>query len=57
MLALRRTVWDRSVLFRWQPGDLLVLDNFLTAHGRMNVVQPRKILTAFGDLVTVPLAA
>jgi len=57
MLTLRQAVWGRSVLFRWQPGDLLVLDNFLTAHGRMNVVQPRKILTAFGNLVTVPLAA
>jgi len=52
-LEMRRAIWDQSVLFRWRKGDLLILDNFLTAHGRMNVVQPRKILTAFSDPVTI----
>jgi len=38
-------------LFAWKKGDVLVLDNLKMAHGRMNVIPPRKILTAFGDMV------
>lgn len=55
MAEMRRAIWDHSVLFAWKKGDLLVLDNILTAHGRMNVVKPRKILTSFGDLVVFPV--
>ena len=35
MAEIRRATWDHSVLFRWKKGDVLVLDNILTAHGRM----------------------
>lgn len=34
------------VLFRWQPGDLLMVDNVLTAHGRMPFKGRRRILVA-----------
>lgn len=34
------------VLFRWRRGDLLVVDNVLTAHGRMPFKGPRRILVA-----------
>jgi len=54
MIEIRRATWNNSVVFRWKKGDLLLLDNFLSGHGRMNVVQPRKILAAFGDLITIP---
>ena len=43
MAEIRRATWDHSVLFRWKKGDVLVLDNILTGHGRMNVEGPRRI--------------
>jgi hypothetical protein len=55
MAEIRRATWDHSVLFRWKKGDLLVLDNILTGHGRMNVEGPRKILTSFADPVSFPV--
>jgi alpha-ketoglutarate-dependent taurine dioxygenase len=55
MAEIRRATWDHSVLFRWKKGDVLVLDNIMTGHGRMNVEGPRKILTSFGDMVTFPV--
>ena len=55
MAEIRRATWDRSVLFRWKKGDVLVLDNILTGHGRMNVERPRRILTSFADPVTFPV--
>jgi alpha-ketoglutarate-dependent taurine dioxygenase len=55
MAEIRRATWEHSVLFRWQKGDVLVLDNILTGHGRMNVDGPRKILTSFADPVTFPV--
>lgn len=39
-----------SVVFKWKRGDVLMLDNILTGHGRMNVKPPRKILTCFGNM-------
>lgn len=32
--------------FAWQPGDLLVLDNVLVAHGRQPYAGPRRVLAA-----------
>lgn len=55
VLRLRQAYWDNAVLFRWRRGDLLLLDNLAVAHGRMNVVRPRRILAAFGEPVTLPL--
>ena len=54
MAEIRRATWENSVIFAWRKGDLLILDNILTGHGRMNVQPPRKILTAFADLVAFP---
>ena len=55
MAEIRRATWDHSVLFRWKKGDVLVLDNILTGHGRMNVEGPRKILASFADPVSFPV--
>jgi alpha-ketoglutarate-dependent taurine dioxygenase len=34
------------VIFPWQKGDILVLDNRLTAHGRMPFSGAKKIVLA-----------
>ncbi|MGI9414785.1 MAG: TauD/TfdA family dioxygenase [Hyphomicrobiales bacterium] len=48
-----RTIYDcmfgASAIFEWRRGDLLLLDNIRSGHGRLNVVGPRQILTCFGD--------
>jgi alpha-ketoglutarate-dependent taurine dioxygenase len=40
-----------AVRFQWQPGDMVTLDNMLTAHARDPYVGPRKIVVALGDMV------
>ncbi|HYW74159.1 MAG TPA: TauD/TfdA family dioxygenase, partial [Pyrinomonadaceae bacterium] len=39
-----------SVSFPWEPGDILMLDNMLMAHGRNPYVGPRKIVVAMGEM-------
>lgn len=45
---VRQVFWDTSVIFPWQQGDVLYLDNYLVAHGRMPYEGSRKILVAMG---------
>ncbi len=46
-----RSVYEQAtVSFPWQEGDVLMLDNMLTAHGRNSYVGPRKILVAMGEM-------
>ena len=40
-----------AVRFRWQEGDLLMLDNMLVAHARDPFVGPRKIVVAMGEMI------
>lgn len=41
-----------TVQFPWQKGDILMLDNMLTAHGRNPYAGARKIVVAMGELVS-----
>ncbi|MDQ3174279.1 MAG: TauD/TfdA family dioxygenase [Acidobacteriota bacterium] len=41
-----------EVSFRWQAGDILMLDNMLTAHARNPFVGERKILVAMGEMLS-----
>jgi alpha-ketoglutarate-dependent taurine dioxygenase len=48
-----RDVYQRSaVIFPWRQGDILMLDNFLTSHGREPFVGQRAILVAMAELYT-----
>ncbi|KAL9980611.1 hypothetical protein ACROYT_G009218 [Oculina patagonica] len=41
---MRATAWSCAVGFRWQRGDLLVLDNLAVLHARLGFTDDRKIL-------------
>jgi alpha-ketoglutarate-dependent taurine dioxygenase len=43
---IREATRRQMVLFAWQTGDILAVDNMLVAHGRMPFTGPRKILVA-----------
>jgi alpha-ketoglutarate-dependent taurine dioxygenase len=41
-----------AVRFTWQEGDMIMLDNMLTAHARDPFVGERKIVVAMGEMVS-----
>jgi alpha-ketoglutarate-dependent taurine dioxygenase len=43
---------ESQISFSWQQGDLLMLDNMLTAHSRNPYIGSRKIVVAMGELMT-----
>lgn len=48
-----RGVYERTrVLFPWRQGDVLLLDNMLTAHGRAPYGGDRKILVGMAEMFT-----
>jgi alpha-ketoglutarate-dependent taurine dioxygenase len=40
---------DQSIVFPWREGDVLMLDNMLTAHGRKPFVGKRKIVVGIAE--------
>lgn len=45
--VLRKT----AVSFSWQQGDILMVDNMLTAHARNPYLGPRQIVVAMGEMI------
>jgi non-ribosomal peptide synthetase component F/alpha-ketoglutarate-dependent taurine dioxygenase/NRPS condensation-like uncharacterized protein len=46
---IRQAYQQETIVFPWHKGDILMLDNMLTAHGRNPYSGTRKILTAMGE--------
>jgi alpha-ketoglutarate-dependent taurine dioxygenase len=40
---------DQSVVFPWREGDVLMLDNMLTAHGRKPFIGQRKVVVGIAE--------
>lgn len=53
---LRAAYAARTTSFPWRRGDVLVVENMLTAHAREPFSGPRRILTAMADPVSSALA-
>ncbi len=51
ILELLELYREAQVVFAWQRGDVAVLDNLLTAHGRNPFTGERRLLVALGDLL------
>lgn len=49
---LRSAYMSEVVSFPWERGDMLILDNVLTAHSRQPYVGPRKILVSMAEPIT-----
>jgi alpha-ketoglutarate-dependent taurine dioxygenase len=43
MECVRDAIWKNMVFFKWERGDVVAIDNFSVAHGRMPYRGPRKI--------------
>jgi alpha-ketoglutarate-dependent taurine dioxygenase len=56
MAHINAAIHGAATVFRWQRGDVIIIDNIRAAHGRLNVSGPRRILTALGDMYDVKSA-
>ena len=49
---LREAYQQELVIFSWRRGDILMVDNILTAHGRRPFVAPRKIVVGMAEPIS-----
>jgi len=48
---IREAYRQVAVRFAWEEGDVMLIDNMLTAHAREKYVGPRKIVVAMAELL------
>jgi alpha-ketoglutarate-dependent taurine dioxygenase len=48
---IRDVYQQEKVVFAWQEGDILMLDNMLMAHGRTPFIGQRKVLVGMAEPV------
>ena len=53
MEEILKVYWDTSVSFTWQEGDVIMVDNMLTAHARKPFKGERKIVVALGEMMSI----
>jgi alpha-ketoglutarate-dependent taurine dioxygenase len=53
LAEIRRACREETVTFPWEEGDLLMLDNMLTAHGRAPYQGPRKLVVGMAEPVSL----
>ena len=51
MAAILAVYAELEYSFPWTPGDVLMVDNALTAHGRNAFSGERKLLVAMGEML------
>jgi alpha-ketoglutarate-dependent taurine dioxygenase len=49
LAEVRRALQQETVIFPWQEGDVVLLDNMLAAHARTPFVGPRKIVVGMAQ--------
>jgi alpha-ketoglutarate-dependent taurine dioxygenase len=49
LAELRSAYLAEQVSFRWRPGDILMLDNMLAAHGRQPFTPPREVVVGMAE--------
>jgi alpha-ketoglutarate-dependent taurine dioxygenase len=51
--AIRAVYQQETVIFPWQIGDILMLDNMLTAHGRQPFIGTRKVVVGMSEVFSI----
>ena len=50
MDELRDAYLKEKVIFPWEQGDILMLDNMLSSHGRQPYTEPRRVLVGMAEI-------